>query len=101
MPVLPPLLKDTSNLKTIYDKNYNAYYDAPFFEGQNVPFSFLTYCYEYISSVKGENSKEHIKEVLSNMFRSILLLKSDELTDAYYFSILKIAPDYTENNELG
>ena len=101
MPALPVLVKDISNLKTINDKKYNAYYDAPFFEGPNVPFSFLVCCFEYISSVKGENSKDHIKEVLSNMFRSILILKPDELTDAYYFSILKISPDYIENNELG
>lgn len=95
----PP--KDLSKLKKINDPEYNAYHDAPFWPGENVPFCFLTECFDEVSLIKGENSKDKIIEIIGNMFRSILLLTPDQLPLAYYFCILKVAPDYETFNELG
>lgn len=97
----PKAPKDISKLKRINDPEYNAYHDAPFWPGENVPFSFLTECFDEVSLIKGENSKDKIAEIIANMFRSILLLNPDQLPLAYYFCILKIAPDYETLNELG
>jgi len=92
--------KDLSNLKDIDDSNYEISKDAPFAAGQDVPFSFIVRCFEVISQIKGENSKNHQVEVLSRMFKSILKLNSLQLNMAYYFCVNKIGPDY-ETEELG
>lgn len=93
--------KDLSKLKKMTELEYNAYHDAPFWPGQNVPFSFLVEAFEEISLIKGENSKEKMTEILCNMFRTIHLLNPDQLSHAYYFCVLKIAPDYEIENDLG
>jgi len=93
--------KDLSKLKKVTDPDYNAYHDAPFHPGEDVPFSFLTDTFEEVSKIKGEHSKEKIVQIISNMYRSILILKPDQLILAYYFCILKIAPDYEPQNMLG
>jgi len=95
----PP--KDLSKLRKLTDLEYNAYHDAPFWPGENVPFSFLSACFEEVSVIKGENSKDKITEIIGNMFRSILLLTPTQLPLAYYFCTLKVAPDYEEQSELG
>jgi len=96
---LPP--KDLSKIKKLIDPEYNAYHDAPFWPGENVPFSFLSTCFEEVSVIKGENSKDKITEIIGNMFRSIRLLNPSQLPLAYYFCTLKTAPDYEEQSELG
>lgn len=93
--------KDLSQLKKINDPEYNAYQDAPFLPSQDVPFSFLTNCFEEVATIKGENSKDKMTEILANMFRSILYLNPDQLPLAYYFCVLRIASDYEEHNDLG
>lgn len=93
--------KDLSKLRKITEPDYNAYHDAPFHLGEDVPFSFLTDTFEEVSKIKGEHSKEKIVQIISNMYRSILILKPDQLILAYYFCILKIAPDYEPQNMLG
>ena len=41
-----------------------------------------------------------MKDLLSKLFRSILLKTPSQLIPAYYFCILKLAPDY-ENLQMG
>ena len=82
------------------DRMYHPVNDAPFYYGENVPFSFLVQSLQEIEKCKGENSKDMIKEIVSNVFRSISLLHSSELASAFYFYIVKLAPEY-KNKETG
>ena len=93
--------KDLTKLKKMTELEYNAYHDAPFWPGQNIPFSFMVEAFEEISLIKGENSKEKMTEIICNMFRTILYTNPDQLPLAYYFCVLKIAPDYEIENDLG
>ena len=68
--------------------------DAPFYKGQAVPFSFLTRALTEIEACKGQKSKDAIKEIIANVFRSALLLSPAELPDLFYFFCIKLAPDY-------
>lgn len=47
-----------------------------------------------IEAISGKDSQTAIKEILSNVFRSAILLKPDELTDLFYFFIAKLGPEY-------
>ena len=93
--------KDPSTLKKTSDPEYNSYHDAPFWEGEDVPFSFICETFDAVSMLKGENSKEKIIDTLSNMFRSIILLKPDQLASTYYFCIFRISPEYEGKNDIG
>jgi DNA ligase-1 len=95
-----PKVKDRSTLHPLNDKKFNAYHDAPYYEGQSIPFSLVVECFNYVATIKGEHSKDHIKEVLANMYRTAILLKPDELIDLYYFTTKRMAPDF-ESNETG
>lgn len=93
-------LNDSTNLKPITHKGYNPNKDAIFNKGDPVPFCFLVSGFEEVSKCKGENSKEAQKNILSNVFKTIILLRPDHLIMTYYLCILKIAPDYVPS-ELG
>ena len=93
-------LNDATNLKPITHKGYNPLKDAIFNKGDPVPFSFLANGFEEVSKCKGENSKDAQKNILSNIFKTIILLRPDQLIMAYYLCILKTAPDYVPS-ELG
>lgn len=87
-------LKDSSKLKALSNKAYNPTNDAIFEKGDPVPFCFLVNAFEEVAKCKGENSKEAQKNILSNVFKSIILLRPDHLMMTYYLCILKLAPDY-------
>jgi hypothetical protein len=59
-----------------------------------MPFSFVTRALSEIENCKGQNSKDSIKEVLGNVFRTGILLSPDEVPDLFYFFIIKMTPDY-------
>ncbi len=89
--------------RRIDDSKYDPVRDAPFCRGEPVPFSYLVDVFELIATIKGKDSKLTAIDILARMFRTILVLGMPahrELLSAYYFCILKIAPDY-EQNDLG
>jgi DNA ligase 1 len=88
----PVTYKEVS--RTPGDKLYDIIADAPFGQSQEVPFSFLVSGLQEIEKCKGENSKEAMKEIISNMLRSICLLNYSLLSDAFYFFICKLDSDY-------
>lgn len=47
-----------------------------------------------IEACKGKNSKDAIKEIVGNVFRSTMLLSPKELPDLFYFFCVKLGPDY-------
>jgi len=78
----------------ISERLFNPITDAPFSEGENVPFSFIAQSLSEIEKCKGENSKDAIKEIVANVFRSVSLLHPQELASVFYFYIVKLAPEY-------
>ena len=77
------------------DPKFNPILDSKFKYGDPVPFRMLVDAFEEVSKSKGANSKNLQKEVLSNLFRSIILLKPDHLVKCFYLCIGKLCPDYT------
>ena len=47
-----------------------------------------------IEVCKGKNSKDLIKEIVANVFRSTMMLTPRELPDLFYFFCVKLGPDY-------
>lgn len=88
----PP--KDLDKLKPPSSQTYDPIADAPFYKGQPVPFSFLSRALSEIEVQKGQKSKDVIKEIIANVFRSAILLSPSELPDLFYFFCIKLAPDY-------
>ncbi|CAK92216.1 unnamed protein product (macronuclear) [Paramecium tetraurelia] len=56
--------------------------------------------YEQVGEIKGQNSKDAIKELVAKLFIRIMKENREEFVPAYLFSILKLGPDY-ESWELG
>eukprot|EP00347_Sterkiella_histriomuscorum_P013388 403364898 len=81
---VPIEYKNLENLKLISENGYNPINDAPFYKEQ----------------CKGRRSTICIKEIISNVFRSCILLAPEELVDIFYFFAVKLGPDY-ETNETG
>jgi DNA ligase 1 len=88
----PP--KDLTKLKAPSSLSYDPIEDAPFYKGQPVPFGFLTRALSEIELCKGQKSKDAIKEIIANVFRSAILLSPNELADLFYFFCIKLAPEY-------
>lgn len=55
---------------------------------------FLTRALSEIELCKGQKSKDAIKEIIANVFRSAILLSPNELADLFYFFCIKLAPEY-------
>ena len=62
--------------------------------GQPIPFGFLAKALGEIEACKGHYSKDTVKEIMANVFRSVILLSPSELADLFYFFCVKLAPDY-------
>ncbi|EAS02727.1 DNA ligase I, ATP-dependent protein (macronuclear) [Tetrahymena thermophila SB210] len=92
--------KPTNNLRKLLDKHFDPIEDAPFYKDQEVLFGYLCDGFERVNEQEGKNSKAIQIEIMSKIFKSIILLNPDQVYEAYMFCILKIAPDY-ESNELG
>ena len=59
-----------------------------------MPFSFIAKALVEVENCKGQNSKDAIKEIIGNVFRSSILLNPSELSSLFYFCIVKLSPDY-------
>ena len=59
-----------------------------------MPFGFIAKALTEIEVCKGQNSKDAIKEIVANVYRSAIVLNPSELPDLFYYFIVKLAPDY-------
>lgn len=59
-----------------------------------MPFGFIAKALSEIETCKGKNSKDAIKEIVANVFRSTMLLAPNEAPDLFYFFCVKLGPDY-------
>ena len=80
--------------RPISHDHYDPIQDAPFTYSDPPPFSFLAEAFEEVSIAQGKNSKNTQKEIMANVFRSIILLRPDHLPKAFYLCIGKLAPDH-------
>ena len=80
--------------RSLNDSLYDPIFDAPFLYGQSPPFSFLVQAFEMVANASGANSKATQKTILANLFRSIIVLRPDELVKTYYLCIGRLAPEY-------
>ena len=90
--MLPP--KDLSKLKPPSHGLYDPVVDAPFHKNEPLLFSFIASALTEIENCKGKNSKDAIKEIVANVFRSTMLLCPTELASLFYFFCVKLGPDY-------
>ena len=80
--------------KIFLKPNYDPIKDAPFNLSQSIPFSFVTQALIELENQSGPGSKELKKDILSNLFRSILLLSPHELSELFYFFCVRLSPEY-------
>lgn len=78
----------------LVDRLYHPIDDAPFDANENVPFSFVVQSIKELKKCKGGNSKDSVKEIVSNVMRSVSLLHPEELGSLFYFYIVKLGPEY-------
>lgn len=81
-------------------EKFDPVLDARFKYNEAVPFKSLTDAFEEVSTSKGKNSKNIQKEIMSNLFRSIIILKPDHLIKCFYLCIGKLCPEH-HGTELG
>ena len=80
--------------KPLSDPSYDPILDSPFSVGQSPPFSFLSQALDQVSASSGPSSKALQKLILANLFRSVLVLKPEDLVKTYYLCIGSLAPEY-------
>ncbi|EFA01343.2 DNA ligase isoform X1 [Tribolium castaneum] len=98
-PVKSLLAKDSGENDS-YNPNVAKYHpleDATWRQGERVPYIALTRTLEEIGSI---SSRLKIIEILSNFFRSVILLSPDDLLPSLYLCLNKLGPAY-EGLELG
>ncbi|OXU25784.1 hypothetical protein TSAR_010907 [Trichomalopsis sarcophagae] len=77
--------------------SYHPINDAFWKEGQKVPYLALTRTFELIEDI---SARLKIIEILSNYFRSVIVLSPDDLLASIYLCLNQLAPAY-EGLELG
>lgn len=86
--------------RPLSSERYNPILDAKFSRNDPVPFRLLVDAFEEVSSSKGKNSKNIQKEVMSNLFRSIMVLRPDHLVKCFYLCVGRLCPEH-QGVELG
>ena len=59
-----------------------------------MPFWFVANALADIEGCSGKGSQDVVKEIISNVFRTAIAVNPDELTNLFYFFIIKLAPEY-------
>ncbi|XP_075220977.1 DNA ligase 1 isoform X2 [Lycorma delicatula] len=89
---------DTKDLDYYPSKpKYHPIDDASWKHGEKVPYMALARTMECIEAIRG---RLKIIEILSNYFRSVIILSPKDLIPSVYLCLNKVAPDY-HNIELG
>ena len=65
-----------------------------------MPFWFVARALTEIENCSGKNSQNVIKEIIANVFRSAIAINAKELSNLFFFFIVKLAPEY-ESVETG
>jgi len=65
-----------------------------------MPFWFVARALTEIENSSGKNSQTVIKEIIANVFRSAIAINPKELSNLFFFFIVKLAPEY-ESVETG
>jgi hypothetical protein len=47
-----------------------------------------------LESCQGVGSKEVMKDIIANLFRSIIVLNPQELSELFYFLCVRLSPEY-------
>ena len=89
-----PFIKKPPPYHLLNDRDYDILQDPPFGLDQEIPFSFIADALTLIAKCKGENSKDHVKQILANVFRSVAILAKQQFIQLFYFFVIKLAPDY-------
>ena len=89
-----PFIKKPPPYRLLNHKDYDILQDPPFGLDQEIPFSFIADALTLIAKCKGENSKDHVKQILANVFRSVAILAKQQFIQLFYFFVIKLAPDY-------
>ena len=59
-----------------------------------MPFSFIARALSEIEECAGKGSQATIKEIIANVMRCAIANNAKELSDLFYFFIVKLAPEY-------
>ena len=81
-------------MRSLKDLNFHPVDDSPYEKDQHVPFSLVAEACELIENTSGKDSQKAIKEIISNVFRTAIILKPSELTYIFHFFITKLGPEY-------
>lgn len=66
-----------------------------------MPFFYLVNSLVEIENCKGQRKTTQVKEIISNVFRSCILLAPNELVNIFYFFSVKLGPDYETQEKTG
>ncbi|CAG9327596.1 unnamed protein product [Blepharisma stoltei] len=88
------------NPHSLSSDKYDPILDAKFKYLQPPPFRILVDAYELVANSKGKSSKTIQKDVIANLFRSIIVLRPDHLVKCFYLCVGKFCPDH-QGIELG
>jgi DNA ligase-1 len=86
--------------RSLSSERFDIILDARFKVQEPVPFKCLTGAFEEVESSKGKNSKNIQKEIMSNLFRSIIVLNPAHLVKCFYLCIGRLCPEH-HGTELG
>lgn len=81
-------------MKSLVNTSYDPIKDAPYEKGWNIPLSFIAKACADIEATSGKDSQNFIKEIISNVLRTAIILKPDELKFIFYFFVAKLGPEY-------
>ncbi|XP_054711989.1 DNA ligase 1-like [Uloborus diversus] len=92
--------KSSSSSNVLYDPSKDRYHpidDAFWKHSEKVPYLALAKTLEFIENT---SARLKITEILSNFFRSVIVLSPDDLLQCVYLCLNRLAPEY-EGIELG
>jgi DNA ligase 1 len=87
-------LKSFDKLEKPSSPDFCPVKDAPHSTGQFMPFNFVARALSEIEECSGKNSQNIIKEIIANVFRAAIANNAAELSNLFYFFIVKLAPEY-------
>ena len=76
------------------ESDYHPIKDYPHPTTEPLPFSFIADALDKVAEMSGSGSKEKKIIIMSNVFRTMMLIAPEQLPSLYYFCTCRIGPPY-------
>ena len=87
---------DQSKKRALEDEFYSPHKDSAFAVGERVPYFMIADTFDLLGEIRGKDSQERKKKIITNLMMTVLLKSPEELEELYLFCTRRMDSEYLQ-----